>query len=133
MGLFESLAGQAVSALGGNQSSGAIGEVAKLINGEGGGLQGLVSQFASKGLGDIVSSWVGTGNNLPISKDQILSVLGDGKIASIAKTLGVSSGDATSTLSTLLPQIIDKLTPDGKIPSSDLIQKGLSVLSMMGK
>jgi len=131
MSLFDTIAGQATAALGGNQDSGVIGELSKLISGN--GLAGLLSQFQSKGLGDTVASWVGTGSNLPISKEQIGAVLGNDQVASIAKSLGISPADASNALAGALPQVVDKLTPDGKLPSDDLLRQGLSMLKMLGK
>jgi len=100
-----------------------MGEVAKLIQG-GSGLDGLLKQFQDKGLGEAAASWVGTGKNLSISKEQI---------AGIAKSLGVSPDQAASTLASLLPQAVDQLTPNGKLPANDLLQQGLSMLKGLGK
>ena len=126
MGILDSVK----SVLGNNSSdsqSGLMSAVMNLIGGQSGGLNGLVSQFTSKGLGDVVSSWVGTGENLPVSPDQIQNVLGSDKINSIASKLGIDPSAVTSQLSNLLPQVVDKLTPEGKVPEGDLMS------NMMGK
>jgi uncharacterized protein YidB (DUF937 family) len=81
-----------------------------------GGIQGLVSQFEQKGLGAIVRSWVGTGPNQPVSSEQLLEVLGAQTVAGIASKLNVSQQDLLAKLSELLPQHVDKMTPDGVIP-----------------
>jgi uncharacterized protein YidB (DUF937 family) len=100
----------------------------------GGGLNNLISQFTSKGLGDVVSSWVGKGNNLPISPDQIQSVLGADQIKNIASKLGMDTNQVTGQLSNLLPQAVDKLTPDGKVPEGDILNKGMDLLGgLFGK
>jgi len=75
----------------------------------------------------VVASWVGTGSNLPVSATQIASVLGDGPLADIASKLGVSSGDASSQLAGLLPQVVDKLTPGGEIDEGAM-GKGMDLL-----
>ena len=84
-----------------------------------GGLAGLVQGFQQKGLGSIVDSWVSTGQNLPISPDQIAHGLGNDKLASLAQSLGISQGDVSSQLSQILPNVVDKLTPGGALPSGD--------------
>jgi uncharacterized protein YidB (DUF937 family) len=80
-------------------------------------MENLLAAFKSGGLGNILQSWVGTGQNLPISADQVRSVLGEGKVAELAKGAGIGESDAAQALSGLLPQVIDKLTPDGNVPS----------------
>ena len=100
----------------------------KLIGGQSGGLAGLVQLFTSKGMGDIISSWTGTGDNLPISSGQITEVLGSDTIKNLASKLGMDSNSLTGQLSNLLPQVIDKLTPDGKVPEGDILSKGMDLL-----
>jgi uncharacterized protein YidB (DUF937 family) len=75
-----------------------------------------------------VSSWISTGENQPVSNDQITSALGSNTIQEISQKLGISGTDASNGLAALLPQIIDKLTPDGSIPEGDLLEQGLSIL-----
>ncbi|MFH0915209.1 MAG: YidB family protein [bacterium] len=85
--------------------------------GEGGGqLSGLLDKFGAGGLGDTVKSWVGTGANQPVSGEQVSGVLGSDAVSSVAGKLGVSDSEAASKIATVLPQIIDKLTPDGLVP-----------------
>jgi uncharacterized protein YidB (DUF937 family) len=104
-----------------------------LLGGQG-GLNGLISQFTSKGLGDVVGSWVSTGKNLPISPDQLQGVLGNDAIKNIASKLGMDSNALTSQLSNLLPDVVDKLTPDGKVPEGDIMRKGMDLLGgLFGK
>jgi uncharacterized protein YidB (DUF937 family) len=105
-----------------------------LVGEQSGGLDGLVSQFKSQGLGGIISSWVGTQKNLPISSDQIKSVFGDDTIKSMATKLGMDTNALTGQLSDLLPQVVDKLTPEGKVPEDDLLSKGKNLLGeLLGK
>jgi uncharacterized protein YidB (DUF937 family) len=133
MGLFDSIAGQVAGALSGQsgaQGSGLLQLLMALINNpQTGGLQGLIAAFQDKGLGDLVSSWVGTGQNLPISPEQLQSVLGSGQIGQIAQQLGLSSQEVSSQLSALLPQVIDGITPNGQVPEGDAMQNALGMLS----
>ncbi|MFZ1281657.1 MAG: YidB family protein [Ignavibacteriaceae bacterium] len=121
------------SALGGGDNQGdLLSSVMGLLGG--GGLNNLISQFGAKGLGDVVGSWVGTGKNLPVSPDQLKGVLGDDTVKNIASKLGMDSNAVTSQLSNLLPDVVDKLTPDGKVPEGDLMSKGMDLLGgLFGK
>jgi len=91
-------------------------------------IRGFVETFKSKGLSDIMSSWVSTGQNLPISGNQIQEVLGNGLIEQFAKKLGSSGEEVSGGLASLLPEIIDKLTPNGSLPESDALLQQLSSL-----
>ncbi len=93
-----------------------------------GGIPGLVQQFNSKGLGGIISSWVGTGQNLPISPEQVQSALGSEQVETIAAKAGISPDAAKSGLAQYLPQIVDHLTPNGEMPKGDLMSKGMELL-----
>ncbi|MBC7717186.1 MAG: DUF937 domain-containing protein [Pseudorhodobacter sp.] len=88
--------------------------------GAGGGLGDLLSKFQQSGLGDVAASWVGSGQNLPVTADQLNSVLGSDMLAQIANQLGVSHGDAADQLSQILPEVIDHLTPQGEAPAGGL-------------
>jgi len=118
---------------GGDKKDDMMSSVMGLLGGTG-GLNGLISQFTSKDLGDVVGSWVSTGKNLPVSQDQIQSVLGSDQIKNIASKLGISTNEVTSQLSNLLPDVVDKLTPDGKVPQGDMISKRMEMLGgLFGK
>ncbi len=127
MGLLDSVTGALGGGTGGSQND-ILSSIMNLIGGQSGGLNGLISQFTSKGLGDIISSWVGTGKNLPISSEQIQNVLGSDTIKNIASKLNIDTGSVANQLSNLLPQVVDKLTPDGKVPEGDILSKGMSML-----
>lgn len=129
MGLLDSIVG----ALGQGQGQGGGGNAALLnmvvgmlsnngggAGGSGNGLGALVEQFTRGGLGDVVGSWVSTGQNLPVSPEQLGSVLGGDKIAGMASQLGINQGDLLGQLSQMLPQVVDKLTPQGQVPSGEL-------------
>jgi uncharacterized protein YidB (DUF937 family) len=97
-----------------------------LTNPQTGGLGGFVETFKSKGLSDIMSSWVSTGQNLPISGNQIQEVLGSGLIEQFAKKLGSSGEEVSGSLASLLPEIIDRLTPKGTLPENEALLQRLS-------
>jgi uncharacterized protein YidB (DUF937 family) len=99
--------------------------------GLGGGLGGLLEQFQRSGLGDVAGSWVGTGQNQPISPDQLGGVLGNDTIASMASQLGMNNNDLLGQLSQMLPQVVDKLTPHGQVPQQ-VDASGLDIGSILG-
>jgi uncharacterized protein YidB (DUF937 family) len=108
MGLLDGVLGGVVGA-----------EMATVVNGfieRHGGVQGIVAQMQSQGLGPTVSSWVGTGANLPISPDQIHAAFGSDTIARVAAQFGLNPQDLAQKLSQVLPQAIDRLTPGGTVP-----------------
>ena len=131
MGLFDkmvSMVGETLS--GGAENKGLMEHVLNLVNNpEIGGLSGLVEKFNSNGLGDIVASWVGKGENQPVTGDQMANTLGMDKISEIASSLGISQSQAADGLASVLPQLIDKLTPDGSVPENNILQQGLSLLA----
>lgn len=137
MGLFDSIAGQVAGALGGGapgQSGGLLEAVSGLINNpQTGGLPGLIQSFEQHGLGNVISSWVGTGQNLPISAEQLQSVLGNQQVQAIAQKLGLSPQDLSSQLSQLLPQVVDQVTPNGAVPQGDALQSALGMLGGLFK
>ena len=96
-----------------------------------GGLPGIISKLQNGGMAQQVGSWVGTGQNVPISGSQLQEVLGSGSIGQIAQQLGMSHGDTSSNLAQVLPQLIDHLTPHGQVPDdhSDMLAQALSALT----
>ena len=90
-----------------------------------GGLGGLLQRFQGAGLGDAVASWVGNGANQPVSPDQVKSALGDGPLRTLAEHAGLDEDEAATHLSTMLPQMVDKLTPNGQPPAAGLPEGGL--------
>lgn len=128
MSILENLAGGLMG--GGGDSP--VSAVFEMVQKYPGGIAGLVNAFQEKGLGEVAASWVGTGSNLPISASQIASVLGDGPLGDIASKLGGNAGDADGTLASLLPQVVDKLTPGGEIDESAMGQ-GMDLLKSLLK
>ena len=85
-----------------------------------GGLAGLAEQFQRGGLGDVMNSWIGTGQNQPISPDQLGGVLGSDLIGELTQRTGMGQGDLLGQLSQVLPQMVDRATPEGRIPDGGL-------------
>jgi uncharacterized protein YidB (DUF937 family) len=83
--------------------------------GQHGGLGGLLDKLKASGLGDAVSSWVGTGDNQPVPANQLESAVGADTISQIIAKLGVTKEQASSLLARYLPMVIDRLTPHGKL------------------
>lgn len=110
-----------------NKGNDLLGSVMNLIGGQN-GLSALVQQFTSNGLGDVVSSWIGSGNNMPVSSEQIQSTLGSETVKNLASKLGMDSNSFAGQLSNMLPDVVDKLTPDGKMPEGDILSKGMDLL-----
>ena len=81
-----------------------------------GGLAGLVQQFQQNGHGDVINSWVGSGQNQPINPEQLHQALGPDAVNNLSRMTGLSSQDLVSELSRVLPGIVDKLTPQGRVP-----------------
>lgn len=140
MGLLDGLIGQVIGkALGGGQAAaggqpGRTGNpmldlvMGMMTNPQSGGLQGLLGNLSQAGLGDAVKSWVGTGANIPVSGDQIQSALGSEQIAAIAQKFGLKPEDVAGQLAQILPQAVDKVTPDGQVPDGAGLEQGIAML-----
>jgi uncharacterized protein YidB (DUF937 family) len=117
MGLFDSISNMVTGAMGG--SGGPMADqLTGLLQDHGiNGVSGLVQQFQQSGMGEHVASWVGTGQNLPISADQINAALGSNVVASIAGKLGIDPAQASQLLSQHLPAMVDNATPTGDVPA----------------
>jgi uncharacterized protein YidB (DUF937 family) len=137
MGLLDNVLGAATQSLGRQPAVGGQDWMvlisSLLANGSlQGGLSGLLQQLQASGLGDQVQSWISTGANQPVSGDQLSSALGGagGLLGQLAQQAGVSHAEAGDQLSQLLPQIVDRLTPNGQLPAN-LGQGGLGDLAGM--
>ncbi|HZU09647.1 MAG TPA: YidB family protein [Pseudacidobacterium sp.] len=98
------------------EEAGLLGHVMDMVNNPAtGGLQGFIQQFHDKGLGGVVSSWIGNEENQAISAQQIEQVVGQERINAIASRLGIPPEEASAKLAQFLPSIIDRLTPGGKV------------------
>ncbi|HTR02554.1 MAG TPA: YidB family protein [Thermoanaerobaculia bacterium] len=115
MGLFDQLLGGIVGQLGNPQQKDSLMNLAtSVIQGQG-GLNGLLAQLKSAGLGEHADSWVGTGANKPVTADQLGGALGSSNIAAMAQKLGINPQVAAAGLAALLPTIVDHLTPKGQV------------------
>ncbi len=130
MGLLDQIMGGLTGKLAGSGDQKNLLEsvIGMINNPETGGLGGLVQSFKDKGLGNAISSWVGTGENLPVSGEQIQKVISAENIQQIAGKIGSSREEVSNMLAGLLPQVIDKLTPNGALPEGNLVEQGLSLL-----
>lgn len=130
MGLLDGLLGSLTGSTGSGSTNPLMQIVMQMLANKGGGgagggalesmggLSGIINAFQQGGLGHIADSWVGTGENLPVSPDQLTQVLGADKIGQIASQLGMSQGDAAGGLAKILPELINHITPNGQMPDS---------------
>jgi len=129
MSLLDSLLGGMMGGV--QQGQSPLLQAALQLIQQNGGLPGIISKFEHGGMAEHAGSWVGTGENIPITGNQLQEILGTGTIGQIAQQLGLSHGDASSGLAQVLPQIIDHLTPTGQVPGDhgDVLKQTLSMLS----
>jgi len=138
MGLLDSIIGSVMNGSGtlgssaGAQGGNQLMQMAMQMltaQGHGGqsGLADIVAKFQQGGLGHLADSWVGTGANMPVTAEQISQVLGSGKLGELANQFGLSTDDIAGGLSKVLPDLINQVTPDGQLPTSnDFITNALS-------
>lgn len=110
---------------GAQQSAGTAAQTAS-NEGAGGllaGLGGLLNKLQQGGLGNATDSWVGTGQNQPVPPNQLGSALGPDVIRSLAQRSGLSEDELTQQLSQVLPGLVDKLTPNGRLPSASELSR----------
>lgn len=130
MGLLDDIANKVVA----DSANPLASHLMEMIHNQPGGLSGLLQNFHDKGLGELVTSWVGTGQNLPISADQIQHALGSEQVQQLAAKLGIPSAVVSSQLAQLLPTVVDKLTPNGQVPNqSSLLETGMTLLKSLSK
>jgi uncharacterized protein YidB (DUF937 family) len=120
--LFMGRASTLIGGLGGKQ----LAAVATALLGTGGSkLSALVGNFQSAGLGHLVETWIGKGANHAVTGEEVKSAVGSDAISGIAAELGVSDEEAATKVAGLLPQLVDKLTPDGSVPDEQELAKRL--------
>lgn len=113
MGLFDQLEGAVQNAI--NQQGGLNAVLSQAVN-NAGGYQGILTKLNQAGMGDQVSSWLGSGKNLPISADQIQAALGNEHLQQLASSLGVPVDQVAPLLAQHLPTAISQASPDGNVP-----------------
>jgi uncharacterized protein YidB (DUF937 family) len=133
MGLLDGLLG---SVLGGGATGGAgaqnpLMQMALQMLQQNGGVAGVLDKFRQAGYADHADSWQSTGQNMPISGSALQEVLGSGAIGQIAQQLGLSHGETAGGLAQILPQLIDKFTPNGQVPDNhnDMVEQALAILT----
>ena len=133
MGLLNNLEGQALGGGLGGSSNSLVSGLLQMIQSHPGGLQGLVKSFHEKGMGGLVSSWISSGPNPPISGDQVHQVLGSDQVKALAAKAGISPDIAGTAVAQILPGLIDKLTPDGSVPDhSNVLEMASRLIKNLG-
>ncbi|HSI63962.1 MAG TPA: YidB family protein [Candidatus Saccharimonadia bacterium] len=133
MGLLDDLGKEVLNKAMGGSAAGGATEVNWLQLGiallqKFGGLDGLMAKFQEKGLGDLIASWVGTGQNKSISADQIMEIFGKRNVQDVAAQAGTDAETAAGGIADVLPGLVDKLTPDGQPVGGDVLQQGIQAL-----
>ncbi len=129
MGLLDQVTGALAGAKGGGANAMLMQQLISMMS-KPGALSSLMAAFQKQGLDSVVQSWIGTGQNLPISADQVQKVFGNDMLGQLASKAGMQTPEAASALSGLLPQVVDKLSPGGKMPSANDLG---GLLSSVGK
>jgi len=136
MGLLDQIiGGVAGQLLGGGKQMNLVNLVLGMLSGQqgggaagGGGLGSIVEQFTRSGFGQQAQSWVGTGQNMPISAEDLMKVFGQGQMQQWGQQLGMSPQETAGGLSSVLPQLIDQLTPKGQITQGNEFDSLLGAL-----
>ena len=120
--------------IGGDKAGGLLAAVLGMISDPAsGGFGGFIDKFKNAGMGDLVSSWIGTGDSQPMTSEQVTAALGDKTIDSVAKTAGIDGSTAATAMAGMIPQVVDSLTPDGNMPDeSGLLDKISGFMSDWG-
>ena len=128
MGVFDSIAASVLDQMAG-EKAGTAKMAIEMFN-QYGGLSGILAKFQENGLADIAASWVGTGENKPITSQQITDVLGADTITQMAQKFNLDTSVLSAQLAENLPKVVDKMTPNGEVSkhSNDLFKV---VMSMM--
>jgi len=128
MGLLDSILAAASGQTGATGEANPLMGIISGLLAQSGGLQGLASKFMQSGQGNAFQSWVGMGENQPVSSGQIQNALGSEQVSAIASRLGVDPAVASNFLAEYLPKVVDKLTPAGKIDPTADHQQGLAAM-----
>jgi uncharacterized protein YidB (DUF937 family) len=129
MGFLDDIAAK----LGGQQGQeGGLSSLQKLVSSNG-GLQGLTQKLSSSGLGQQVQSWVGTGQNQPVSGSQVQHAIDPDQLDAMAKKAGMTPEQTSDEVAQALPEMVNQATPQGQIPQQDPFAKGMDSLKRMLK
>ena len=133
MGMLDGLLGSLMGGMqqGGGAQQSPLMQIALQLMQQNGGLPGILGKFQQAGYGAQADSWVSTGQNQPISADALSQVLGHGQLAQIAQQLCMSQGEAAGGLASVLPQLVDRMTPHGQVPAdhNDMVAQALAMLT----
>ena len=133
MGMLDGLIGNALGGMlgqGGEPQSPLLKMALQVLQ-QNGGVEGILDKFRQGGYADQAASWQSTGQNIPLPGSALQEVLGTGAIGQIAQQLGMSHGDAAGGLAQVLPQLIDRFTPNGNVPDNhnDMVEQALALLT----
>lgn len=115
---------------GGNQQQGA--SILSTIINQMGGIQGIVARLTQAGLGQQANSWVGTGQNMPVSGTELESALGSDLIGNLAQQVGIDPSQASGMLAQVLPHLVNQMTPQGQIPQGGAANGQLDAGELIG-
>ena len=119
--------------LGGKEGEeGGLASLQKIFSSSG-GLTGLTSRLSSSGLGQQVQSWVGTGENQPVSGAQVQKAMDPGELHQMAQQAGISDQEASEQVAKALPEMVNQATPQGQMPDNDPFAKGVDTVKRMLK
>jgi uncharacterized protein YidB (DUF937 family) len=147
-GILGNVVGSVLGGSGGQQSQNPLGGILSELTGgdhvqsgnlmqaamsmlqQQGGLESVLGMFRSKGMDQEADSWVGTGANIGVSAAQVQQVFGKSALGDMAEKLGMSQGEASSAMAKVLPELVNQMTPEGRVPENhnDLISQGLAML-----
>jgi len=113
---------------GGDGKAQLLGVVIGMLQKQPGGIQGLLGKFEQSGMGEHVASWVGTGENMPMQATDVQQALGNEQVEALAQQAGIPADLASSGLASMLPDIINQLTPNGQVPQGAEAEQGLGGL-----
>ena len=134
MGLLDGLLGSMMGGMAGQppqaQGGGQLLQLVLQMLQQNGGVEGLLAKMQQAGYGGQAQSWIGTGRNQPVSADVLAQIFGQGQLSEIAQQLGMSHEDAAGGFAQALPDVVDRMTPEGRIPedTDDLVAQTLAKL-----
>ena len=131
MGFLDGILSSLLGGLSNNQQGSLMNSVVGLLN-QSGGIDGLMQKFSDHGLGDLVIGWVSTGPNPPATAQHVEQVFGAQQLDQIATQTGIARSQIAAHLAQVLPQVVDKLTPQGQPVSGNALQQGLASLLQGG-
>jgi uncharacterized protein YidB (DUF937 family) len=111
---------------------GGIASLQKLFSSNG-GLQGMTSKLTNSGLGHQVQSWIGTGENQPVSGQQVQQAMDQNDVHQMAKNAGMSDKETCDQVAKAMPEMVNQATPQGQIPQQDPFAKGMDSIKKMLK